>query len=262
MSQHQEKARVIRFEQLSELNVRLTLEAPLIAASSEAGQFVMIRTGPGQDPLLRRPFSLHQTSTSGQIQIYFKDVGRGTHILAHTKVGEVLDIFGPLGRGFKIDPERPACLVGGGLGIAPLLFLAKAISLKGRDHSHDVIILGGKTSEDVEPLVEDFKQFGFPLLCATDDGSYGKKGFVTDILREEDLAENTIVYGCGPDPMLEMMHHHCVAQGLSCQVSIESVMACGMGACLGCNVEASNGDYLHVCLDGPVFDTEDLAWNS
>ncbi len=261
MSQHQEKARIIRFEQLSELNVRITLEAPLIARASEAGQFVMIRTGMSQDPLLRRPFSLHQTSSSGQIQIYFKNVGRGTHILAHAKVGEALDVFGPLGRGFKIDKGSPACLVGGGLGIAPMLFLAKKISSSGRDHSHDLIILGGRSREDVEPLVEDFRQFGLALHCAPDDGSYGKKGFVTDILRSEQLAKDTCIYGCGPENMLEVLSGFCRKRALRCQVSVESVMACGMGACLGCNLDASGGGYVHVCIDGPVFNIEDLAWN-
>jgi len=262
MSQHQEKARIIRFEQLSGLNVRITLEAPLIAGSAEAGQFVMIRTGSGQDPLLRRPFSLHQTSSGGQIQIYFKNVGRGTDILAHAKVGEMLDVFGPLGRGFSIADDKPACLVGGGLGIAPMLFLAKIISSLGRDQSQDLIILGGRTREDVEPLVDDFKQFGLALHCATDDGTYGIKGYVTDILRSEQLAENTQIYGCGPDNMLEVLHQFSSSRHLSCQVSVESVMACGMGACLGCNVDSSDGNYLHVCIDGPVFDTGDLAWNS
>ncbi len=262
MSQHQEKARIIRFEQLSDLNIRITLEAPLIAGSAEAGQFVMIRTGVGQDPLLRRPFSLHQTSSSGQVQIYFKNVGRGTNILSHAKVGEVMDLFGPLGRGFRIEEYRPACLVGGGLGIAPMLFLAKQISSSGRDHSRDLIILGGRTRGDVEPLVEDFKQFGLALHCATDDGSYGIKGFVTDILRSEQLAENTEIYGCGPNNMLEVLHDFCRSRKLGCQISVESVMACGMGACLGCNIEASKGDYVHVCIDGPVFRAEDLAWNS
>jgi dihydroorotate dehydrogenase electron transfer subunit len=262
MSQHQEKARIIRFEQLSELNVRITLDAPLIAASADAGQFVMIRTGSGQDPLLRRPFSLHQTSSSGYIQIYFKNVGRGTHILAHTKVGELLDVFGPLGRGFRFARDRAACLVGGGLGIAPMLFLAKKIASSSRDHGRDLIILGGRSRDDVEPLVDDFKEFGLALRCATDDGSFGIKGLVTDLVKSEHLTRDTVVYGCGPENMLEALNRFCRSRGIACQVSVESVMACGMGACLGCNIDAAQGDYLHVCIDGPVFNTEDLAWNS
>lgn len=262
MSQHQEKARIIRFEQLSELNVRITLEAPLIAGAADAGQFVMIRTGNGLDPLLRRPFSLHQASSDGHIQIFFKNVGRGTGILAHAKVGETLDVFGPLGRGFRIDKDRPACLVGGGLGIAPMLFLAKKIASFSHDHSRDLIVLGGRSREDVEPLVDDFKEFGLALHCATDDGSYGIKGFVTEVVNSEQLMPDTVVYGCGPENMLEALYGLCRSKGLACQVSVESVMACGMGACLGCNIDAAAGDYVHVCIDGPVFNAEDLAWNS
>jgi len=262
MSQHQEKARIIRFEQLSALTFRITLDAPQIADSARAGQFVMIRTGWGQDPLLRRPFSLHQTSRDGHIQIYCKTVGRGTDILGRARVGDTLDVFGPLGRGFRIPEDRPACLVGGGLGIAPMLFLAKIVAATTRDHSRDMIVLGGQSREDVEPLVEDFREFGLPLHFTTDDGSYGTRGFVTDFVESQKLPKDCVVYGCGPEPMLKALHNLCRSRGLECQVSVESVMACGMGACLGCNIDAASGGYVHVCIEGPVFNAEDLAWNS
>lgn len=262
MSQHQEKARIIRFEQLSDDNVRLTLAAPLIAAAAQPGHFVMIRAGAAKDPLLRRPFSLHQASSNGVIQIYFRIVGRGTDILARSRVGETLDVFGPLGRGYRIDRQGPAVLVGGGLGIAPLLFLTKRICQLGRTNHRDLVILGGRSKGDVEPLVNDFQQFGLPLHCTTDDGSFIRQGLVTDILQTETLHPGTTVYACGPEPMLARVYRICADRGLSCQVSIESVMACGMGACLGCNVEAPGGGYAHVCIDGPVFNAEDLVWNS
>ncbi len=261
MAQHQEKARIIRFEQLSPKTVRLTLAAPQIAAEARPGHFVMIRAGLGKDPLLRRPFSIHQASSNGQIQIYFRVVGRGTDLLARTKVGEALDVFGPLGRGYRIEAERPAYLIGGGLGIAPLLFLAKRICQSGRDLNRDQIMLGGRSSDDVAPLVPDFQQFGLPLQVVTDDGSYGRPGLVTDLLDGERIDPSGVVYACGPEPMLAQVARFCADRGAACQVSIESVMACGMGACLGCNVDASGGGYLHVCIDGPVFNAEDLAWN-
>jgi len=262
MAQHQEKATIIRFEQLSSDNIRLTLDSPLIAAGSKPGQFVMIQTGTGKDPLLRRPFSLHQVSSSGHIQIYFKNVGRGTSILAHSRVGEVLDIFGPLGRGYRLDDTKPACLVGGGLGIAPLLFLAKQVCRMSGDRSRDMIILGGRSRDEVEPLAKDFQLFGLPLHCSTDDGSYGSAGFVTTLLQSQELVKGTEVYACGPEPMLDAVQQICQKHDYGCQVSIETVMACGMGACLGCNVSGSAGGYVHVCLDGPVFRAEDLLWNS
>ncbi len=262
MAYHQEKATIIRFEQLSSDNIRLTLDAPIIAARSTPGQFVMIHIGTGKDPLLRRPFSLHQTGSNGHIQIYFKNVGRGTNILAHSRVGEVLDVFGPLGRGYRIDHENPACLVGGGLGIAPLLFLAKQICKANGDRSRDMVIIGGRSRPEVEPLVEGFQQIGLTLHCSTDDGSYGTPGLVADVLQSQLLPERTQVYACGPEPMLAAIQQICLDKNLGCQVAIESVMACGMGACLGCNVSGSDGGYVHVCIDGPVFRAEDLLWNS
>jgi len=261
MSQLQQKATIIKSEQLSADNFRLTLDAPLIAEGCKAGQFVMILSRAGKDPLLRRPFSIHQATSTGHIQIYFKTVGRGTEILAHCRVGEELDVFGPLGRGYEIDTGQPACLVGGGLGIAPLLFLAKTICQNDWDHSRDLVILGGRSSAEVEPLLADFERIGLPVICTTDDGSYGQHGFVTKVLEQQNLPAGSQVYACGPDPMLDSVQRICRIKKLGCQVSIESVMACGMGACLGCNVSGSSGGYVHVCIDGPVFRAEDLLWN-
>lgn len=262
MPQYQEKTIVTRVEQLSAENVRLTLKAPDIAGCCRPGQFVMIRTSAGKDPLLRRPFSIHQADGRGHIQIYFKVVGRGTELLARVGVGEELSVFGPLGRSFTIYEKRPVCLIGGGLGIAPLLFLAKEISCRKKEGTKgDVIILGGRSREEVEPLVADFQQIGIRTLAATDDGSYGEKGFVTDVLRTLTLTPNTQVYACGPEPMMAAINDYCLAHELGCQVSVESVMACGMGACLGCNRPVGDGKYVHVCLDGPVFDAKELKWN-
>jgi dihydroorotate dehydrogenase electron transfer subunit len=261
MPQFQEKATVVKVEQLSTDNVRLTFECPDIAAAAQPGQFVMIRTATGKDPLLRRPFSLHQTTSRGRIQIYFKVVGRGTELLAHAKVGEKISILGPLGRGFRIADSTPACLVGGGLGIAPMLFLAKKISQLKRDCSQDLIILGGRTQSEVAPLIADFAQFGIPIAAATDDGSYGHHGFVTEVFSSQLLPAESTVYCCGPEPMMAAMAVLCRKKSYPCQVSVESVMACGMGACLGCSRPVRSGGYAHVCLDGPVFDAEEIAWN-
>lgn len=262
MSQYQEKATVIRIEQFSEKNYRLTLDSPDIARSAKAGQFVMIRAGFGKDPLLRRPFSIHQTTTNGRIQIYFKIVGRGTDILARVKVGETLSVFGPLGRGFVIRKDSPALIVGGGLGIAPMLFLAKSICRLKSDFSNDQIILAGRGKDEVEPLARDFRELGMKIQFATDDGSYGYHGLVTDLLSSLKFNADYTVYACGPEPMMAAVYAICQARSAACQVSVESVMACGMGACLGCSRASNDGAYTHVCLNGPVFKAEDLIWNS
>lgn len=262
MPKFQTKAKITRFEQLSNENVRLTLHCPEIAAATRPGQFVMIQTGYGKDPLLRRPFSVHQTSSSGNIQILFKIVGRGTKILAHCKEGEELSVLGPLGHGYTIKKNKDAILVGGGLGIAPMLFLAKRIARLKKDSTSGTIILGGRSSGEVEPLIEDFSQFSMAVKAATDDGSFGQQGFVTDILKECCFKNDPVVYTCGPEPMMKAVRDICKEHGIQCQVSIESVMACGMGACLGCTTHGSDGEYKHVCIDGPVFQAEDLKWTS
>jgi len=260
MSQYQENATIIRLEQLTGENVRLTLQSEKIAEIAKPGQFVMIKTATGKDPILRRPFSIHQTSKNGRIQILFKVTGRGTGLLAHSRVGETLSVFGPLGHGFDIKADKPACLVGGGMGIAPMLFLAKHLCRVKKDVASDIILFGGRTKIEVEPLVADFEQLGIRLTAATDDGTYGKKGFVTDLIKIAGLAKDTVVYGCGPEGMMKELHLYCDSKKLECQVSVESVMACGMGACLGCNIPSKDGGYVHVCYEGPVFNAEELVW--
>ena len=262
MSQYQENATIIRFEQITEDNIRLTLQSEDIAKAAKPGQFVMIKAGSSKDPLLRRPFSIHQASRNGRIQILFKVTGRGTGLLAHCKEGEKISVFGPLGHGFDVALERPACLVGGGMGIAPMLFLGKYLSERKKSVTDDHILFGGRTGVEVEPLMGDLEQLGIKVLPATDDGSYGQKGFVTDLLQSLDLEKETVVYCCGPEPMMERVHAYCRRKGMDCQVSVESVMACGMGACLGCNIPAADGHYVHVCFEGPVFNAEDLVWGS
>ncbi len=262
MSQYQEKATVLRVEQLSKENFRLTLDSPDIARTAKAGQFVMIRAGVGKDPLLRRPLSIHQTSAAGHLQIYFKVVGRGTEMLACVKKGEVLAVLGPLGRGFRLEKDSPAIIIGGGLGIAPMLFLARTIFKTKKNYSEDYIILGGREKNEVEPLVNDFKKFGMKMLLATDDGSYGVQGLVTDLLKSISFNADCTVYACGPEPMMAGVYDLCRVAGSPCQVSVESVMACGMGACLGCSRLTKEGVYAHVCLNGPVFNAEELIWNT
>ena len=261
MAQYQENATVTRVEQFSIRNYRLTLDCPAVAEGAKPGQFVMIRTGIGKDPLLRRPFSIHQTSGEGKIQIYFKVVGRGTEILSQVKEKETLSVFGPLGRGYRLNSASPTVIVGGGLGIAPLLFLAKENCNLKKDCQHDLIILGARERNELEPLLDDFHQVGISLLTATDDGSLGHHGNVLEILEAMQLPTGCTVYGCGPEPMLAGLSSLCSARGVPCQVSVESVMACGMGACLGCSRQASDASYTHVCLNGPVYDAEDLQWN-
>jgi dihydroorotate dehydrogenase electron transfer subunit len=260
MSQFQEKVELVRSEVLARDVVRLTLNAPKIAAAAVPGQFVMVQIAPGKDPLLRRPFSIHQTSSEGDLQILFKVVGRGTELLARCREGEHLSILGPLGKGFVLGEPGNACLVGGGMGIAPMLFLASRFRQQPGAGELPKVILGARNRDELAPLLADFQNLGLEVLAATDDGSLGHHGLVTDVLKELNPGPNFTVYTCGPRPMMAAIHHLCLKENISCQVSVETIMACGMGACLGCAVPLKAGGYAHACSDGPVFEAGELLW--
>lgn len=260
MSQFQQKVEVRGRELLAPDICRLTLNAPDIAAAARPGQFVMLRTTCGQDPLLRRPLSIHQTSDDGGVQIVLKVVGRGTDLLARLQSGDIVEILGPLGQGFRIKEHREHCLVGGGMGIAPLLFLAHWLLQKCKMEKEPIIILGARNRVEIEPFVADFQHTDLQVHIATDDGSLGHHGLVTDIVKRMYLQSEDMVYSCGPKPMMAALSLYCHAGQVPCQVSMETVMACGMGACLGCAVAVRAGGYAHVCSDGPVFDAQELVW--
>lgn len=259
MSQFQEKTQITRIERFTEDIVRLTLDSADIASIAKPGQFVMIRTGNTKDPLLRRPFSISQTSNKKHFQILFKVVGRGTSLLAHCREGETLSVLGPLGNGFRINCKSRNCLIGGGMGIAPLLFLAKTM-LRKCPNTPPLVVLGARNREELTPLVYDFAELGLSAHTATDDGSLGHHGLVTDVLKTLDLGTDCTTYVCGPHPMMTAVHLFSKARNYGCQVSMETSMACGMGACLGCIVPVEKGGYGHACTDGPVFDAKELVW--
>ena len=261
MLQYQEKTTVVSNQQLGPDTFRMTLAAPKIAKIANPGQFVMVRVHPtSNDPLLRRPFSIHRVGDDGILQLYYRVVGRGTKELSEVKKGVKLDTLGPLGHGFTLAEDRPVCVIGGGIGIAPMLFLVERLAQRAKRYDTDAIILGGRTSSDVSPVFEDFKRFGLAVTTATDDGSFGRTGRVTDILEELDPPSQTLLYACGPEPMLAAVSRYASLHSLECQVSVESSMACGIGACLGCNRLTPSGAYTHVCVDGPVFSSQELQW--
>jgi dihydroorotate dehydrogenase electron transfer subunit len=268
MSQFQQKVEVVQAERITGDVVRLTLSAPEIAAVAKPGQFVMVQTNPGMDPLLRRPFSIHQIGSDGRLQILFKVVGKGTQRLARIRAGEHLSLLGPLGNGFVVGAPETACLIGGGMGIAPMLFLASHFLHASGKNSQKKdslvlprVILGARNRAELEPLIRDFQDLGLEVLAATDDGSLGHHGLVTDVLRKINLSPLFTVYCCGPRPMMAAIAQLCRQESRGCQVSVETVMACGIGACLGCAVPLKAGGYAHVCSDGPVFEAEKLLWS-
>jgi dihydroorotate dehydrogenase electron transfer subunit len=260
MQAYKELAEIIRREQVADDIYRLTVKAPDIASASMPGQFVMVRTVEGLDPLLRRPFSIHQVAEGGMVKILFKVIGKGTKALANMEVGRKLDILGPIGRGFTVANDSLHFLVGGGIGIAPLFFLARQI-LQNSEHSSIRVLLGARTKDEIFTLAGEFESMGLAVETITEDGSLGKQGLVTELMTDVQQEKPVMIYGCGPYPMLRAVANTCRKKKWSCQVSLETMMACGLAACLGCAVQrADMNGYVHVCKDGPVFDMDDVAW--
>ena len=231
-----------------------------MAVESKPGQFVMIRVRSGIDPLLRRPFSI--CGVKGDVLlVLYRVVGRGTAILGQKKPGDLLPVLGPLGKGFEPPGEGvQPILAAGGMGIAPLIFLS--LTLERKDQQ---FLVGYGVSSDVVPL-DLLGIVGLSPAIATEDGSRGHHGRVTELLalRLSNMKDKpSAIFTCGPLPMLKAVAKMALDRAIPCQVSLESSMACGVGACQGCAVRRgpdSAKTYAHVCQDGPVFDAKTLDW--
>ncbi len=227
------------------------LESPQIASMAKPGQFVMV--GCGEDTLLPRPLSIHQSS-NGKFAILFNVVGKGTFWLSQRKGGETVAIFGPLGNGFSIhSASHNLLLVAGGMGIAPLYFLADEALKKG----YSVTLLYGTAVSYRYP--EELLPSGIKVVAATEDGTVGHHGLVTDLLPDfTDWADQ--IFACGPVPMyrdMALKKKELKLEGKPVQVSLEVIMGCGWGVCYGCTVKTRSG-LKQVCKDGPVFDLADI----
>jgi dihydroorotate dehydrogenase electron transfer subunit len=256
----QEKTEIVRTEQLADDIYRITVKATDFAEAAKPGQFVMIKVSDGLDPLLRRPFSIHQVSADGLVQVLFKALGKGTRLMAGLQPGQIMDLLGPLGHGFAIDKDQLHCLIGGGMGIAPLLFLAQKM-LKECEPSAIKVMLGARTNNEIAAVAGDFESMGLEVHTATEDGSLGHHGLVTDLLQQLDRGDQRMVYACGPYPMLKAVVSESLKNNWECQVSLETFMACGLAACLGCAVQRADfNGYVHACKDGPVFKAKEVAW--
>jgi dihydroorotate dehydrogenase electron transfer subunit len=239
----------------------LTIFEPLIAQAAMPGQFCMIAAMPhGQttDPLLKRPLSIHSVH-NGVLSFLYRRIGHGTTLLSQRKTGECLELIGPLGQGFDLTNDNYV-LVGGGMGIAPILFAAEDLYARNKK---TVVVLGARNAAELpERVLRPFKAASHALYLLTEDGSLGKKGLVTDDLAKVLQQQKTdAILACGPLPMLSAVNSLAEEFGVSCQVSLEAHMACGIGACLGCALKARDGGYLHVCKDGPVVNARLVHWD-
>ncbi len=255
------KCTLVEKNRLTPSIVRFKFASDYLAYNTHAGQFINIKVSNNFVPLLRRPFSIHRVNQERQlVEILFQVIGKGTELLANHQVGEKLDILGPLGNHFKIHQDcNHAVLIAGGLGIAPLLFLAQELSCQ----NIATILFFGNRSKQNFCCLEDFEEINIHYFLATEDGSLGFEGKVTDLLEDrQDIIreEKAMIYACGPNLMLQQVKEIANQWNLPCQVSLETMMACGFGVCLGCVVNSTSQSepYKYVCKDGPVFDTNEI----
>ncbi len=233
--------------------------APLICAEARAGQFVHVRINDHFDRILRRPFSIHNCENDA-LSVVYKVVGHGTKELAELRKGDVCDLMGPLGIGFTEPPEGVVpVLVAGGYGAAATYLLTKQVKERG------VFLIGARSEQDVL-LTDAYRAAGYDVRIATNDGSIGHKGFVTDLIDGviADYAGKTLFfYGCGPHPMLMAMARLLQGKGLRGELSIDHLMCCGVGACFACvvKVKADSPEgwaYARACNEGPVFNLDSV----
>lgn len=252
-------ARIIEHQPLGEKLFRLRLQAPDIAAAARPGQFVMLKVRHGKDPLLARPFSIHGVE-GDDLFILYRVVGRGTSILSLARPGKHMPMWGPLGTGFDLGVENPV-LVAGGMGIAPLPFVAEELFKQGKEVR---ILLGLLTAHGYDALIKVLEKkldlAGVTISWATEDGSMGQEGLVTYLLPDALNSESASILTCGPMPMLKAVAKVAAQHSTPCQISLEAPMACGFGVCLGCVVPQAGGGYLRACQEGPVLNAERVDW--
>ena len=276
---------MIAQRELAEQTFALRLRAPEIAARIVPGQFFMIRPEFGTDPLLGRPFALYDTlrNENGpprEFEFVYHVIGKMTGLMSQWSCGESVDLWGPLGNGFPPFRGRNLLCVGGGIGYTPFLAVAReALGLRSygldservlsRESSSRVTLCYGARDRGHRADLSDFEALkgGLDLRIATDDGSEGHAGFVTDLV-DELIWESGVdrpdgVYCCGPEPMMHAVARRCQGAEIPCWLSLETPMACGFGACFSCvtkvRLEGEDWDYRRTCVEGPVFRAESLA---
>lgn len=267
------KTVILSNQEISPGYYRMRILAPDYTRLAKPGQFVMFRVQKAEQPLLRRPFGIFRTGFMPAdceamppkefVELIYKVVGSGTEIMQRLHQGDPVELLGPLGKGFEPGaPEEEKILVGGGIGLVPLYMLAEQLV----DTSKVRLLMGGRTRDDIITVTE-FERLGVETYVSTEDGSLGERGLVTQVL-ENKLAETAqkTVFACGPMPMIRAVQKICKRYDAPLQVSLEALMACGVGACLGCVVKGAGHteetpSYLCTCKTGPVFKSGQLDWS-
>ncbi len=250
----QEEATVIAVQPVCPGIFRVQFRAPQISGEARPGQFVMVKCG--TDLTLRRPLSIHRAEPEGTLTLLFAVTGKGTSWLSERTTGAKVDLLGPMGNGFSLpDDVSRILLVAGGIGIAPLAFLAHELVAQNKTVT---ILQGAVNAQALLPATHIPP--GPRIVCSTDDGSFGSKGIVTDLLPQY-LEQTQRIYACGPLSMYRSIAKAVERPGIKVhvEVSLEVRMGCGMGTCYGCSIRTKSG-MRRVCLDGPVFDLSDILW--
>jgi dihydroorotate dehydrogenase electron transfer subunit len=246
---------VVSNEKLCPRFYRLCIDAGSLTKKIQPGQFVHIRVKDGLEPFFRRPFSVYRAQK--YIEVFYEPVGRGTSLMTSYKKGDPIDVLGPLGTPFSLPPKgiKQVVMIGGGIGVAPFLILSDVLKKK-----YELILLyGGRTKGHVYPMKE-FKQNGCKVYVATDDGSIGKKGRVSELFDKINCdPKTTYLYTCGPHAMMHAVQDFAKRHYLQGQAACEQLMACALGACLGCSIKTTKG-YKTVCYDGPAFDLGEVVF--
>jgi len=251
---HLMDCRLIDKQRLNDRYVLLIVETPLSISHALPGQFAQIRIDGSPTTYLRRPISLCQVINERELHLLVQEVGDGTKTLCALEPGATVNMILPLGKGYSMPSSPSICLlIGGGVGVAPLLMQGRRLAQAG----HQVhFLLGGRTSTDLV-MRASFEAFG-TVNYTTEDGSLGEKGFVTQHSLLQQLNPG-FVYTCGPKPMMQAVAAYAKQHHVPCEVSLENLMACGIGACLCCVEDTVNG-HICTCTEGPVFNIEMLKW--
>ncbi len=290
---YQVKATIVKNKQIADDIYELILDIPKIASKIQPGQFMHFKINDSTDPLLRRPLSVNRlirkkNSKGFLVVVIYKVVGKGTALLAEKCAGDTMDVLGPLGNGFVFEKLKTRCeqvlIVCGGMGVAPLIFLAEKLSkFKMQNYESKIIVFIGAAKKNEIICADVFRKLGCEVKISTDDGTYGFHGKVTELLDKylrgtKDTGRRTI-YACGPLPMLYELNKIAYKYKLEGQVSVDKMMGCGVGACLGCVIKIKNYKsrhkawrgspkaakvktdfvYKRICKDGPVFDIKELV---
>ncbi len=266
MARYEVAATVVEHQRRAANQYELILHAPPIAQSAMPGQFVMVRPLRTHAPLWRRPYSiLRANPDKGVISIFYSVQSTFTELLSLKPIGSTVQVLGPLGTCFQpVRAARRHILAAGGTGVPPLSFFAARL-IPTLQPDEQVLILAGARRRDLLVGLDEFRALGAEVRVATDDGSRGYKGYVTDLLAqalEEPIP--SAVYACGPNRMLKVVAELCLKHGVPCQVSLDAPMPCGIGVCLGCAVKVRLPDggvwYKRACTEGPVFRAEEVVW--